>query len=117
MSNFYIESFVLFVGVVTLAVAAITAMIFALELMTKAIWWALPTKGKIFLKNIEWKLEVIGAMIAVREFNFLNHISRRHSNKVTQWLRANAKANMRIAIGHAENRLEQLSLLLNGIQQ
>jgi hypothetical protein len=117
MSNFYVESFILFVGVCTIAIACIAAIFALANMVDKILWWALPTAAKVALKTVEWKIETFGAQVAVWEYNFHNRNYNRHSNWFTKWLRKNAEANMRIAIGHAESRLETLSLLLNGIQQ
>ena len=87
------------------------------HLADELLWWALPTKAKIAIKTIQWNVEVLGAQLAVWEYNFHNRISRRWTNRITLWIRANAETAMRKQIQHAENRLETLSLLLNGIEQ
>ena len=108
------DAFLTFLAIAILAILAIAALATVID---EILWWATPTALKVFIKTIEWKAEVFGAQYAVWNYNNYNRLFNRHSNWFTKWLRAGAEADMRIAIGHAENRLETLSKLLNGIQQ
>lgn len=118
MSNLQaLASFDAFLTVVAIAILAIAATAAIATVIDEILWWALPTRLKVAIKTAEWRIECIGAQYAVWKYNNYNRLARRHSNWFTKWIRANAQAEMRIAIGHAENRLETLSLLLNGIQE
>jgi hypothetical protein len=87
------------------------------HLTDELLWWAMPTKGKIIIKHIQWRVTTAFAQYAVAEYNFCNRVARRWTNPATLGLRANAECDMRVAIDRAEAHLEELSLLLNGIQQ
>ena len=115
MSN--LQSFDMFLSAMAIVIVIWTFATIVAHLVDELLWWATPTKGKIIIKHIEWRVETFGAQCAVWNYNNYNRLFNRHQNKFTAWLRANAQADMRIAIGHAENRLETLSLLLNGIQE
>ena len=111
------ESLDMFVSAIAIVLVLwVFAMVMA-HLADEILWWALPTKAKIVIKDIEWRVETFGAQWAVWEYNNYNRLFNRHPNVLTAWLRTNAEAAMRIAIGHAEDRLEKLSLLLNEIQE
>jgi len=92
------------------------AMIMA-HLADELLWWALPTAAKVVIKTVQWRITVAIAQYTVAEYNFANRISRRWTNQATLGLRANSQADMRKAIAIAEAHLEELSLLLNGIEQ
>ena len=112
-----IASFDMFLSVVSiLLVVWVFATIMA-HLVDELLWWATPTKLKVVIKHIAWNIAVVFAHVAVWKYNFHNRNYNRWSNWLTREIRANAEADMRVAIGHAENRLETLSLLLNGIQE
>jgi hypothetical protein len=105
--------------------ATVVAVLFVLwafaqilaHLMDEMLWWALPTKAKIVIKDAQWRITTAIAQVAVWKYNFHNRIARRWPNTVTLGLRANAECDMRKAINIAEANLEELSLLLNGIQE
>ena len=118
MSNLQtIQSLDLFLTVIAITALAIIAITALATVIDEILWWALPAAAKVAIKTLEWRVEVIGAQIAVWEYNNYNRLARRWTNWLTLWLRAQAEVNMRSAINHAETRLETLSLLLNGIQQ
>ena len=92
------------------------AMVMA-HLLDELLWWATPAKGKVIVKHIQWRIAVVFAHISVWEYNNFNRIARRHPNALTAWIRSEAETEMRKQIAIAEDRLEKLSLLLNGIQE
>lgn len=102
--------------VATLFVVWVFAQIWA-HLADELLWWATPTKVKVVIKHIQWRVTTALAQIEVWNYNFANRIARRWPNPVTLGLRANAEIDMRKAINIAEAHLETLSLLLNGIQE
>jgi hypothetical protein len=112
-----LASFDAFLTIITLAILAIVMTALIATVIDEFLWWALPTKAKVAIKTLEWRIECLGAQYAVWKYNNYNRLFNRHSNWLTRAIRANAQADMRIAIGHAESRLETLSLLLNGIQE
>jgi hypothetical protein len=87
------------------------------HLADEALWLVTPTALKVFIKRVQWNVAVAFAQYAVAEYNFCNRISRRWTNPATLGLRANAESDMRKAINISESYLEELSLLLNGIEQ
>ncbi len=87
------------------------------HLVDELLWLVTPIRLKVAIKTAQWRITVAIAQYTVAEYNFANRISRRWTNQATLGLRANSQADMRKAIAIAEAHLEELSLLLNGIEQ
>lgn len=112
-----LASFDMFLTVVAFVLVVWVLATIVAHLADELLWWALPTKAKIAIKTIQWNVAVALAQVEVFLYNTANRISRRWTNPATLGLRANAQADMRVAIDRAEAHLEELSLLLNGIQE
>lgn len=112
-----IESLDLFATVISVVLVLWVFVTIMAHLLDELLWWALPTAAKVFIKTIQWRITVAIAQYTVAEYNFYNRLARRWTNQATIGLRANAESDMRKAINVAESHLEELSLLLNGIQE
>jgi hypothetical protein len=112
-----LQSFDLFLSAIAILLVVWTIAQIWAHLLDEMLWWALPTKAKIVIKDAQWRITTAIAQVEVFNYNFANRVARRWTNPATLGLRANAECDMRKAINIAEANLEELSLLLNGIQE
>ena len=112
-----LQSFDLFLSAIAIVIVVwVFAQIWA-HLMDEVLWLVTPTKVKVIIKHIAWNIAVVFAHVAVWKYNFHNRNYNRWSNWLTREIRSEAETEMREQIAIAESHLEELSLLLNGIQQ
>ena len=112
-----IESFDMFLSAIAIVLILWLFATILAHLADEVLWLVTPTAAKVLIKTIQWNVSVVIAKYTVAEYNLCNRISRKWANPATLGLRANAESDMRKAIDRAEGYLEELSLLLNGIQQ